>query len=199
MIQQIAAFGGVIHAEVNSAHGVFRKMRVHDPIDMFPMLDCNLGLRSGEVSSPVVIRIFPSQTNQLMARHIQQLTLPDVSSYQALQSAKEFLKKGGYDTRVTETEVKTKNVTETFYSAWQDSFDVPEATSEPAPRMPSAPSGPAPSSRVHTTTRAALQEEVTVYQLAPLKCVLRVKSNDATSETSTSTRWKSTLRVISAT
>ena len=40
--------------------------------------------------------------------------LPDSSREQALQYVKEFLKKGGYDTKIVEPDVKSESVTETF-------------------------------------------------------------------------------------
>ena len=52
--------------------------------------DYELDLPSGDVSSPVVVRIFPTQTNQLILRHIRKFMLPDSS---ALQYVKEFLRK----------------------------------------------------------------------------------------------------------
>ena len=71
LIKQIQANGNVIRNEVDSASGVFGKMHLHDPVDMCPT--------RGEMTSRVVLRIFPSQTDQLIARNIPQCMSPDAS------------------------------------------------------------------------------------------------------------------------
>ena len=63
LIEHIRAFGAVIQEDLDPATEVFRKMHKHDPVDMCPMLDSDMDLNSGQVVSPVTIRIVPSQHN----------------------------------------------------------------------------------------------------------------------------------------
>ena len=85
LIEQIRALGAVIQEELDPATEVFRKMHKHDPVDMCPMLDSDMDLNSGQVVSPVTIRIFPSQHDQLIAQNIRQFMHPESSRDQALQ------------------------------------------------------------------------------------------------------------------
>ena len=114
--------------------------RCTDPVDMFPMLDFDMDLNSGEVASPVTLRIFPSQHDQLIACNVRQFMSPDSSREQALQYVKEFLKKGGHGgAKPIDAKVTTKNVTESFYSFTQDSFDKVPTTAPTPTQMPTAP------------------------------------------------------------
>ena len=182
LIEQIQASSAVIREEMDAAIGVFRNMRKHHPVE-FPMLDFDMGLSSGEVVSPVTLRIFPSQQEQLIARNIRQFMSPDSSRDQALEYVQEFLERGGRDLKPPSVDVAAENATETFYSFWQDSFDeAPTTASSTTTQMPAAPSGLSPSSGVFTNTRATELDEQNKFEIAPLDCLLHVKSADATTE-----------------
>ena len=173
------------------------KMHPHDLVDMFPMLDHELDLNIGEISSPTVIRIFPSQSDQLIARNIRQFMQPDSSREQAVEYVQQFLKRGGHDVKANKEKAKVEratSVTEIFYMVWQDSFDPPDEPDKQEPQVPSAPAGPSLSFGVFTRTRAANQEVVTPYGMASMLCNLRVKTRMRHRRTSKSLTLRSALK-----
>ena len=93
---------------------MFPKMHMHDLVDMFPMLDLDMDLNSGEVASPVSLRFLPSQHDQLIAHNIRKFMSPELSREQAWQYVKEFLKRGSYGNKPVDAKVTAEDITESL-------------------------------------------------------------------------------------
>ena len=138
----------------------------------------------GRITSAMTIKMFPSQTNQLIARYSRQFMLPDTFREDALQYVKGFLKKGGYGDQPKMTEVKVENVAADFYSVWEGSRGPPKPLTEQMPKRRCAPSGPAPSTKVRATEPGAPPDHEITYEFLPLERTLRLTSADASMENS---------------
>ena len=94
MISQIAEYGPMTDREVDSSHGVSRTFHLCDPIGRFPILDSDVDLSNGQISSSAVKQIFPSQFDQMVAKNIHTFMQPDFNAEEALRYVKEFIQRG---------------------------------------------------------------------------------------------------------
>ena len=122
LVEQIAAYGPVIDMEVDPSHGVFRSFRMFDPIDRFPILDSEVDLNNGQISSNAVKRIVPSQFDQMVTKNIRGFMQPEFDPEQALRYLKEFVRKGEGPSATKPAEQKVDAVTSEFYTFWEDKW-----------------------------------------------------------------------------
>ena len=85
MISQIAEYGPMMDREVDSSRGVFRTFHLCDPIGRFPILDSDVDLNNGQISSSAAKQIFPSQFDQMIAKNIHTFMQPDFNAEEALR------------------------------------------------------------------------------------------------------------------
>ena len=184
MSVQSAEYGPTIDGEVDPSHGVFRTFHMCNPIDRFPILDSDVDLNNGQISSNAVKKISPSQFGQMVTKNMHTFMQPDFNPEQALRYVKEFVRKGEGQSSTKSMGQKVDAATSEFYTYWEDEWVPFESTTQSPARAPTAPSGPAPSQGVHTTTRVAQppRDIQLAYEMADLECTLALKSTDASAE-----------------